>query len=248
MGLRHLSVDVEAAARLSSAALAHAAMTDGKERPPPFQGIAEVEAQASLDRLWEAWPPLKGLSISADKPVEWARIPPDGKMLRTAALQQAICRADADDRDAALFTTLTVYARGAAARPKDQALAHHDLSRLQHDFSRLRSCSAALASAWVTARPGFTELTAIQSCADAQLHLGEVIMAGQDGDAARVCGRLMPAGGTHSLICGALWRMAVDRHDGIAQARCRAFSRCGVACALEMHVRQLPRVQRAAGP
>ena len=57
----------------------------------------------------------------------------------------------------------------------------------------------------------------------------------------------MPAGGTHSLICGALWRMVVARHNGMAQAWCGAFSRCGVACALEPHVQQLPKYKRAAG-
>ena len=57
----------------------------------------------------------------------------------------------------------------------------------------------------------------------------------------------MPAGGTHSLICGALWRIVVARHNGMAQAWCRAFSHCGVARALEPHVQQLPKFKRAAG-
>ena len=54
-------------------------------------------------------------------------------------------------------------------------------------------------------------------------------------------------GGTHSLTCGALWRTVVARHNGMASAWCRAFSRCGVACALELHVQQLPEFKRAAG-
>ena len=200
--------------------------------------MAEVEARGSLSKLREAWPSINGLSNSPDEPVEWARLPPDGKMLRTAAMQQAVSRADADAPVAALFATLEADARGPAARPKDQALA---------DLSRLRSISGALASAWLTARPGFTELTAIEVCVNARLRLGEILLAGQDGDAACVCGRLIPSGATHSLICGALWRTVVARHNGMAQAWCRAFSQCSVACALEPHVQQLPKVKRAAG-
>ena len=120
-----------------------------------------------------------------------------------AALQQAVSRADVDARVAALFATIAPDARGPAAPPKDQALA---------DLLRLRSCSRALASAWLTVRSGFTELTAIEIYVNARLRLGEILLASQDGDAACVCGRLMPAGGTHSLICGALWRIVVARH------------------------------------
>ena len=146
--------------------------------------------------------------------------------------------ADADAPVAAIFATLKADAGGPAARPKDQALA---------DLSRLRSCSGVIASAWLTARPGLTELTAIEFCVNARLRLGETLLAGQDGGTACVCGRLMPAGGTHSLICGALWRTVVARHNGKVQAWCRAFSRCGVACALEPHLEQLPQFKRAAG-
>ena len=126
--------------------------------------MAEVEARGSLGKLREAWPSINGLSNSPDEPVEWARLPPDGEMLRMAAMQQAVSRADADTRVAALFATLGADARGPAARPKNQALA---------DPSRLRSCSGALASAWLTARPGFTELTTIEFCVNARLRLGE---------------------------------------------------------------------------
>ena len=200
--------------------------------------MAEVEARGSLSKLREAWPSINGLSNSPDEPVEWARLPPNGKMLRMVAMQQAVSRADADARVAALIATLESDARGPAARPKNQALA---------DLSRLRSCSGALASAWLTAQPGFTELTAIDFCVNARLRLGEILLAGQDGDAACVCGRVMPAGGTHSLICGALWRTVVAPRNGMAQAACRALSRFGVACALEPHVQQLPKFKRAAG-
>ena len=139
MGLRLFNGDVGTAARLSSAALAHAALTDGNERALPFRGMAEEEARGSLSKLREAWPSINGLSNSPDEPVEWARLPPDGKMLRMAAMQQAVSRADADARVAALFSTLEADARRPAARPKDQALWG------MPDLSRLRSCSGALA-------------------------------------------------------------------------------------------------------
>ena len=54
MGLRHVNEEVGTAARLSFAVLGHAALTDGNERPLPFRGMAEVEAQGSLSKLWEA--------------------------------------------------------------------------------------------------------------------------------------------------------------------------------------------------
>ena len=68
MGLRHFNEDVGTAARLSSAALAYAALTDGNERALPFRGLAEVEARMSLNKLREAWPFINGLSNSLDEP------------------------------------------------------------------------------------------------------------------------------------------------------------------------------------
>ena len=62
-----------------------------------------------------------------------------------------------------------------------------------------------------------------------------------------MCLRAIDASGMHSLLCGALWRTVVARHNGMAQAWCRAFSRCGIACAVEVHVQQLPKFKRAAG-
>lgn len=85
MGLRHFSEDVGTAARLSSAAVAHAALADGNERALPFRDMAEVEARTSLNRLWEAWPSIKGLSNCLDESVHWARLTIDGTMLRMAA-------------------------------------------------------------------------------------------------------------------------------------------------------------------
>ena len=99
-------------------------------------------------------------------------------MLHMAAMQQGISRADADARVAALFAKLQADARGPSTRPQDQTLA---------DLSRLLSCSGAPASACLTARPGFTELTAIKFGVNARLRLGEIPSGGQDGDAACVC-------------------------------------------------------------
>ena len=76
----------------------------------------------------------------------------------------------------------------------------------------------------VKARPGLAELTAVGFCISARLHLGEDLLAGQDGDASRVCrhthvcGRSMTAGGAHSHICGALWQTVVDRRNAVTQA------------------------------
>ena len=80
-----------------------------------------MEARTSLDKLREAWPSIKGFPASPDEPVERAWLPSDGKVLRMAALQQAVPRADADiiDAVAALFATLKADARGPAARPKN---------------------------------------------------------------------------------------------------------------------------------
>ena len=83
------------------------------------------------------------------------------------------------------------------------------------DLLRLRSCSGALASARLTARPGSRELTAIEICVNARRRLGKTLLAGQHGDAASAYGRLTPAVVTHFLICGALWRTVVTRHNGM---------------------------------
>ena len=106
-------------------------------------------------KVREAWPSIKTLSNSPDKPVECARLPSEGKMMRMAALQKAISRADSVARVAALSTTLEAYLRGAAERLKDHAFA---------GLSGLRSCYGALAPAWLTPIPGFTERAAIEFC------------------------------------------------------------------------------------
>ena len=54
MGLRRFSKDVAKAARLSSAALAHAALAGGSDKAMPFRGAMELEAHSSLARFQEA--------------------------------------------------------------------------------------------------------------------------------------------------------------------------------------------------
>ena len=116
MGLRRFSEDVATAARLSSAALAHAALAGGSDKAVPFRGAMGLEAHSSLARLQEAWHTVKGLADSPDNAAEWAGRKPDGKALRMAALQRAISHADADARKAALFATLEADAKGASSQ------------------------------------------------------------------------------------------------------------------------------------
>ena len=59
MGWRRFSEDVATAARLSSAALAHAALAGGCDKALPFRGAMGLEAHSSLARLQEAWPTVK---------------------------------------------------------------------------------------------------------------------------------------------------------------------------------------------
>ena len=78
MGLRRFSEDVATTARLSSAALAHAALAGGSDKALPFQGAMGLEADSSLARLQEAWPTVKGLADRPDDAAEWAGRKPDG--------------------------------------------------------------------------------------------------------------------------------------------------------------------------
>ena len=69
--------------------------------------------------------------------------------------------------------------------------------------------SGALASAWLTARPGRAELTAVEFRTNAQFRLGEDLFPGQDRDMACVCGRAAAAGVPtpwYAVRCGVqLW-------------------------------------------
>ena len=238
MGLRRFSEDVATAARLSSAALAHAALAGGFDKALPFRGAMGLEAHLSLARLQEAWPTVKGLADRPDDAAEWAGRKPDGKDLRMAALQRAFSQADADTRTAALFATLEADAKGASSQVRSAALA---------DLTRLHSCAGSLASAWLTARPGQVELTAVEFCISARLRLGEDLFAGQDGDDACVCGRCMAASGTHSLICGALWHTVVARHNALTEAWLRLAACGGIAATRDPHVKQLPQRPHTMG-
>ena len=155
-----------------------------------------------------------------------------------AALQRAISQAGTDARTAALFATLDADAKGASAQVRSAALA---------DLARLRTCAESLASAWLTARPGPADLTAVEFCISARPRLGVDLFAGQDGDDACVCGRSMAASGTHSLICGALWHTVVARHNALTEAWLYIAARGGTAATREPHVKQLPQRPHAMG-
>ena len=238
MGFRRLSGDVATASRLSSAALAHAALVVGSDKALLFRGAMGLEAHASLARLQEAWPTVKGLADSPDDAAEWPGRKPDGKDLQMVALQRTISHADADAHVAVLFATLEADAKG----PSSQV---HSAARA--DLARLRSCAGSLASAWLTARPGPAELTAVESCISARLLLGDDLFAGQDGDDACVLGRSMAAGGTHSLICGALGHTVVTRHNGLTEAWLLIAVHSGIAATRQPHVKQPLQQPRAMG-
>ena len=237
MGLRRFNEDVATAARLSSAALACAALADGGGKGDPFRGAAELDARAAFESLRRSWPTVKGLADSPDDPREWARCSQAKKTLRMASLQHAVMHADADARAAAVFATLEADVAGQASQLQTAALSN---------MARLRSCARALVSAWLTARPGLAELTAVEFRTNALLRLGEDLFPGQDQDMACVCGRATAAGGTHARVCGALWHTVVARHNMMVDAWRRFFARAGISTSLEPHMKQLPQRLRAA--
>ena len=99
-----------------------------------------------------------------------------------AGLTNAVEHADAHARAAAVFATLEADAAGQASQLRAAALS---------DMARLGSCAAALASAWLTARPGLAELTAVEFRSNALLRLGEDLFPGLDQDMACVCPPLL---------------------------------------------------------
>ena len=103
MGLRRFDEDVATAARLSSAALACAALADGGGKGDPFRGAAELDARAAVERLRWSWPSVKGLADSPDGPRDWPRCIQAEKTLWMAGLQHAGSHADTDARAAAVF-------------------------------------------------------------------------------------------------------------------------------------------------
>ena len=63
---------------------------------------------------------------------------------------------------------------------------------------------------------------------NALLRLGEDLFPGQDRDMVCVCGRAAAAGGTSSLVCGALWHTVVAGHKMMVDAWRRVFARAGI--------------------
>ena len=57
----------------------------------------------------------------------------------------------------------------------------------------------------------------------------------------------MAAGGTHSLICGALWHTVVARYNSLTEAWLRIAGCSRIAATCEPHVKQLPHLPRAMG-
>ena len=55
------------------------------------------------------------------------------------------------------------------------------------------------------------------------------------------------AGGTHSLICGALWHTVVARHNALTEAWLYIAARGGIAASCKPHMKQLPQRPRAMG-
>ena len=69
------------------------------------------------------------------------------------------------------------------------------------------------------------------------METGEGPFSGQDRDMACVCGRAVSAGGTHALVCGALWHTVEARHNMMVDAWRRVFARAGVSTSLESQVK-----------
>ena len=167
-----------------------------------------------VESLRRSWPSVKGIADNPDNPREWARYSQAESTLRVAGLQHAVTHADADARVAAVFATIEADAAGQASQLRAAPLS---------DMARLKSCAGALASTWLTAQPGLAELTAVEIRTKALLRLGEDLIPGQDRDMACVCGRAAATGGTHALVCGALWHMVVARHNMMVDAWRRVF-------------------------
>ena len=150
---------------------------------------------------------MKGLADSPGDPGEWARHSQSEMTMWVATLQHAVTHADVDVHATAAHGTLEAGAAGQASQLRAAALS---------DMARLRSCAGALASASMTARParpGLTELMAVEFLSNALLHLGEDLFPRQDQDMACVCGRAMAATDTHALVCDAVWHTLVARHN-----------------------------------
>ena len=178
-------------------------MVDGAKEGKPFPGAAELDARAAVDSVRQSWLTVKGLTVLMTRG-ECARRSEAENAARGAVLQHVVNLADA--HTVAVFASLMTSASGRASQLR---------AAVGQDMARLRSCAGALASARLTAC--FTELTAVEFHTNALLCLGEDLCPGKDRDMACVCGRAMAAGGTHALVCSALWHTVVgvsSHHDG----------------------------------
>ena len=169
MGLWCLNEPAAKAVRLSSAALACAALADGAGNGNTAQQLSRAPLSSMSVQLLRAsagrHPLGTGLAYSPDNPGEWARRSHDKKTLRMAGLPHALTHAHSDARTAAVSATLEADTAGQASQLRAGTLS---------DMVCLRGCAEALASALVsTARPGVTEPTAVEFRANASLRLGE---------------------------------------------------------------------------
>ena len=179
------------AARLSSVGLACAAQADGRGKGDPFRGAAELDACAAVESLRRSWPSVKGLADSPADPREWARCSQVEKTLRMGGLQHAVTHADADARAAAVFATLEADASAQASQLRAAALS---------DMARLRSCAGALASGWLTARPGLAEHTAVEFRTNALLRFGKKLCSLASIEIRRVCAAALRRQGVPAAV------------------------------------------------
>ena len=142
-------------------------------------------------------------------------------------LQRRIAHAEADARHAAIFAGLLAV----SACRSSQAAAGADA-----DLARLRSCSGAMASAWLTALPGpVTGLTDVEFIVNLRLRLGEELLPTLESADSCVCGRAALSG-THCLLCGVLSESLIRRHDILRDAWKALVSCSGSSSSSEPYV------------
>ena len=106
-------------------------------------------------------------------------------------------------------------------------------------------CAGAFTLAWLTARsPGAHSYRVPHECT-APPRRRSVPRPGSRHDC--VCGRAAAAGGTHALVCGALWHTVAASHNMMVDAWRRGFTQTDISYTVEPHVKQLPQRFRAAG-
>eukprot|EP00892_Ulva_mutabilis_P009927 jgi/Ulvmu1/7306/UM035_0095.1 len=75
----------------------------------------------------------------------------------------------------------------------------------------------------------------------------EALFTSQEADGDCVCGRASPADGSHALVCNAVLRTVVARHDSITQAWRRFIMRAGISTSLEPNIKSLPQYPDVPG-